>query len=315
MRMFEQISFDVPPVMLAAWQGMGNVGLITMDYLRRKIDAKPFAEIDMSPFLIPDSIVVKEGIAQFPEIPTSTFYYHTEPNLVIFVSNAQVGGREGITIIKTLLDVAQQFQVKRIFTSAAFAQPMTYQADSQVLVACNQESLLSLVREFGVSPMPDGFIAGLNGLLLGVAASRGIEAACFLGTIPSYATNLSYPKASIEVLKVVQSILNMSVDMNDLEEASAEMDQQFAAIEDRIREFFPNMGDKDEEMSALNEDQVPHYIMEKIERLFDKVSKDRTKANELKDELVRWNLYELYEKRFLDLFKEDEEGRPEIRDR
>lgn len=293
--------------MLAAWQGMGNVGLITMDYLRRKLESRSFAEIDMSPFLIPDSIIVKEGIAQFPEIPTSTFYYHHEPNLIIFVSNAQVGGREGITIIKTLLDVARQFQVKRIITSAAFAQPMSYQADSAVLAACNQESLLNLVREFGVSPMPDGYIAGLNGLLLGVAASRGIESACLLGTIPSYATNLSYPKASIEVLRALQSILNIQVDLADLEEAINEMDQQFAAIEERIREFFPNINDKDEEMSALNEDQVPHYIMEKIEKLFENVRKDKSRAGDLKNELVRWNLYELYEKRFLDLFKSSDE--------
>ena len=307
MRMFAEIQFDVPPVMLAAWQGMGNVGLITMDYLRRKLESRSFAEIDMSPFLIPDSIIVKEGIAQFPEIPTSTFYYHHEPNLIIFVSNAQVGGREGITIIKTLLDVARQFQVKRIITSAAFAQPMSYQADSTVLAACNQESLLNLVREFSVAPMPDGYIAGLNGLLLGVAASRGIEAVCLLGTIPSYATNLSYPKASIEVLRALQSILNIQVDLADLEEAVNEMDQQFAAIEERIREFFPNIDDKDEEMSALNEDQVPHYIMEKIEKLFENVRKDKSKAGDLKNELVRWNLYELYEKRFLDLFKSSDE--------
>jgi hypothetical protein len=60
-------------------------------------------------------------------------------------------------------------------------------------------------------------------------------------------------------------------------------------------------------MSALNEDQVPHYIMEKIEKLFENVRKDKSRAGDLKNELVRWNLYELYEKRFLDLFKSSDE--------
>jgi hypothetical protein len=306
MRLFEEIKFDSPPVMLAAWQGMGNVGLITMDYLRRKTEARPFAEIDMSHFLTPDSIVVKDGIAQFPDIPSSTFYYVQNPNIIFFESNAQVGGREGITIIKTILEMASQFQVKRIYTSAAFAQPMSFQTESQVLVACNNESLLHYMREYGVGPMPDGFIAGLNGLLLGVAATRQVEAACILGTIPSYATALSYPKASIGILKVLTQIFNLSVDLTDLETASTEMDQQLGAIEDRIREFFPAMAENNEEASGVDQEEVPKYIMDKIEQLFDRVTKDRSVAAELKAELVRWNLYELYEKRFLDLFKNED---------
>jgi hypothetical protein len=45
--------------------------------------------------------------------------------------------------------------------------------------------------------------------------------------------------------------------------------------------------------------------MEKIERLFKKVQSDRGAAPELKRELDKWNLYELYENRFLDLFEDD----------
>lgn len=304
MRMFEEIRFETPPVLLAAWQGMGNVGLITMDYLRRKLEAKPFAEIDMSPFLVPESIVVKDGIAQFPDIPASSFHYSRSPDLIIFESNAQVGGREGIAIIKTILDVAVQFGVKRVYTSAAFTHPMSYQNTSEVLAACSTASFLHFIREFGVSPMPDGYIAGLNGLLLGVAGARNIEAACLLGTIPSYASALSYPKASIEILKILSQVLGTAIDMTDLEAASAEMDQQLAAIEDRIREFLPSLTEGNEELSKVNEEEVPKFIMDKIERLFDQVRRDHTRAHNLKDELVRWNLYDLYEKRFLDLFKE-----------
>ncbi len=308
MKMFEQIHFDVPPIFLAAWQGMGNVGLITMDYLRRKSGAKPFAEIDMTHFMVPDSIVVKEGIAQFPEIPTSTFHYVHDPAMIIFESNSQVGGREGMSIIKTILDAAEQFRVNRVFTSAAFAQQMSHQSESKVLAASNNSSLLHLIQEFGVTAMPDGYIAGLNGLLLGAAANRGIEAACLLGTIPSYATALSYPRASMEIIRVIQQICNLDIDLTELQTASSELDQQLGAIEERIREFFPALNQQDEELANMHHDEVPQYIMDKIEKMFERVAKDKSKAGELKDELVRWNLYELYEKRFLDLFKNDDDN-------
>jgi hypothetical protein len=306
MKFLEDISFSNHPVVLAAWPGMGNVGLITINFLRRKLTARLFAEIDMSPFFIPDSIVVKQGIAQFPDIPTSHFYYTRNPDLIIFESDAQVGGRDGIAIIKMFLDVIGRFQVERIFTFAAFAQPMSYRNPSQVLITCNGDSLLGKIKDFGVIPMPDGTIAGLNGLLLGVAASRRIEAGCLLGTIPSYAMNFAYPKASLELVKTVARIQKFSVETSELEEGVEEMDQQLAMIEERIREFFPSVNkENDEEISSIDEEKVPHYVMEKIERLFQEAKADRTRAAELKKELDRWNLFELYEDRFLDLFEDD----------
>ncbi len=305
MKMFNEISFDYPPIMLAAWQGMGNVGLITMDYLRSTIQAQKFAEIDMSPFFIPDSIVVKNGIAQFPEVPSSSFYYTHDPNMIIFVSNSQPGGSEGISIVKTLLDIARQFDVTRIYTAAAFAQPMSHVDESQVMSACNGKQLLSQMKSFDVNPMPDGYIAGLNGILLGVAGSRDIEAGCLLGTIPSYATNFSYPKASLAILRVLEKACNIEVDTGELIQAVDEMDERLDSIEERIKEFFPTMQQEHEELSDMDQDEIPQYIMDKIERLFEQVKKDKSKASELKQELDRWNLYELYEKRFLDLFKDD----------
>jgi hypothetical protein len=88
------------------------------------------------------------------------------------------------------------------------------------------------------------------------------------------------------------------------------MDQQLATIEERIREFFPSVNkEDDEEISSIDEEKVPHYVMEKIERLFLEAKADRTKAQELKKELDRWNLYELYENRFLDLFEDDKKDK------
>ena len=308
MRIFEEITFSSRPVMFAAWPGMGNVGIIAMDYLRSKLGAKVFAEIDMASFFIPDSIIVKDGIAQLPEIPGAVFYYHKNPNTLIFESSAQVAGKDGITIIKTILDIAERYKVKRIFTAAAFAQPMSHKAPSRVMSACNHPSSFKDLDKFNVVPMPDGYIAGQNGLLLGVAASRNIDSCCLLGTIPSFASNLSYPKASLEIVKTFENILKIDIDHGEIEESISIVDKQLAAIEERIKEYFPSVMEKEEEeVPNVEDEEVPRYIMDKIEKLFDEVKKDKSKANKLKEELDRWKLYELYEHRFLGLFK-DEEG-------
>ena len=316
MRTFRDVEFKGPPLMFAAWPGMGNVGIIAIDYLRTKLGATAFAEIDMTPFFIPDSIIVKDGIAQLPEIPGAVFHYISDPAIIFFESSAQ------ITIIKAILDMAAQFKVKTIFTAAAFSQSMSHTEDSEVMAACNNPALIPLIAEHSIEPMPEGQIAGQNGLLLGIAASQSIDACCVLGTIPSFAANLSYPKAALSVLKSLESIIGVPIDLCDLAESVALVDQHLAAIEERIREYFPqaieNGEDNEEEEDSdqeqireMSHDEVPRYIMDKIERLFTVVGNDRSKAADLKNELDRWNLYELYEHRFLDIFRKKNDIDPE----
>ena len=60
------------------------------------------------------------------------------------------------------------------------------------------------------------------------------------------------------------------------------------------------MGEPQEEVLK---DDVPTYIMDRIEKMFKAAGRDHSKAQSLKDELDKWGLYKLYEDRFLDLFE------------
>ncbi|MGM0444614.1 MAG: PAC2 family protein [Fibrobacterota bacterium] len=314
MRIYRDVKFKTDPTMIASWPGMGNVGIISTDYIRSNINAKVLGEIDMSHYFIPESIVVEDGIAELPEMPRSIIYYTEDPDLLIFESNAQISGREGVAIVKNLVHLAVEYNVRRIFTTAAFAKDMSHNTPPKIFGAFNSKEMLEEFSVSEVDPMPNGYIAGLNGLVLGIAANYDIEAACFLGTIPSFATNLSYPKASLEIIKIIESLLGIHTDKDELEESIRLVDSQFSEIEKRIRQYYPNAmkdTEEQEDWHELVEDddvdheaEVPRYIMDKIEKLFDEVKKDRDKAPQLKRELDRWNLYELYEHRFLNLFKD-----------
>ena len=59
--------------------------------------------------------------------------------------------------------------------------------------------------------------------------------------------------------------------------------------------------------------KLPQSAREKIEKLFQEVKTNISKAAELKKELDHWNIYKDYEDRFLDLFKKpgnQEEKKP-----
>ncbi len=315
----EFMDFETPPMMFAAWPGMGDVGLTAMEYIRKSVDARLFAELDMTPFYSPEEVIVSNGLVSFPEIPKSLFLEQHDPDIVFFESTIQVGGNDAMTVAQAVLDVAQKIKAPRIFTAAAFPYPMSYTSESKVFAASNSQRLLKNLRGYGIEPMQEGFISGLNGLLLGIAASHDIEAACILATIPSYASGILYPKGSLAIVKTLSRIAGLDVDTSELEKDSQEYEETYAEIEERLRQVFPSIAEGDEEFNnegfpPITEEKpeekqkIPEYVMNKIEQLFNEVarSKNKERARELKAELDKYGIFDLYEKRFLDLFKEEE---------
>ncbi|MCL1945875.1 MAG: PAC2 family protein [Chitinivibrionia bacterium] len=317
MRIFQNVKFETHPTLIASWPGMGNVGLIATNYLRNKMEAQPLAEIDMNPYFIPEAVLVHEGVADFPRMPTSRIYFCQNPDVLIFESDVQIVGKEGFAITKSLMRFAADVGVSRVFTTAALPQNISHKTESQIYGAFTSKELLIEFINLNVHPMNEGYIAGLNGVLLGVAKSHSIDAGCFLGTIPLFATNLSYPKTSLKIIELIEDILNIEVDKTEINESIAIADNQFTAIEERIREFSGVILGNVEQLAAnaveslwgphadeATSETVPQTIMEKIERLFQDAQSDKSKARALKRELDRWNVYELYEDRFLKIFKQ-----------
>lgn len=289
------------PSMLCAWPGMGNVALGAVDYARRKLKATRFAEIEAKDFQAPGTILVKEGVVKLPSLPRNIFYFTKNPDLIIFEGGTQLTGKPGERVMQEILDLAGEFKAKRLFTGAAFPVSLSYREESQVYGVVNEESLRKALLKFGVKIMEGGEIAGMNGLLLGYAARKGIEGICLLATLPVYALGFSNPKASKAIVEVLARMLDLKIDLADLEAEVQQMERNFEVIEEKIREVFP-LAEKEEKVEEEKK-KVPSHIMEKIERLFKEAKVDRKKAYELKRELDRWKLFEIYEDRFLDLFK------------
>jgi proteasome assembly chaperone (PAC2) family protein len=82
-----------------------------------------------------------------------------------------------------------------------------------------------------------GSITGLNGLLLGVAKKRGLEAVCVMGEIPIYLQGFPfpYPQASKSVLEVLTSALHIETEMEGIDEMVARSESEI----DRLYEHFP----------------------------------------------------------------------------
>lgn len=239
------------PYLIAAWPGIGNIGLTSIGYLRHKIEAELFAEIEPQHFSPPNSVSIENGILQKMEFPNSRFYYKKGArDLIIFLGEMQPSGEEEIYHLANLvLDVAQRFAVSRVYTAGAAVAAIHHTAKSRVWGIPNQQSLIAEMRSWDVVFMSgiegrdgQGTITGLNGMLLGVATKRNLEGICLLGEIPVYLSNfpMRYPKASLPILRVLTRSLEVNIDLSEIEYAAEHVEKEieriYAALPSEVKE-------------------------------------------------------------------------------
>jgi len=211
--------------MLAAWPGIGNVAMIVATYLQRKLAFKKLGEIEASHFFEPIGVVVKNNLVEAPNFPRNRFYYwkgeQKGNDLILFIGEAQPAAK-GYELANCVLDVGLSFGVKRVYTCAAALSRIHHTESPGVWgVATNQQAAEDF-KGYDLLQKGNLQIAGLNGLLLGVAKEKGVEGVCLLGEVPVYATRIQNPMAALAVVKVLTKMLDIEIDMAELVQHAGE---------------------------------------------------------------------------------------------
>lgn len=220
--------------MLAAWPGISNVAMIVASYLARKLEPKELARVRPNYFFDPVGVVVRGNLVEEPQFPQSLFFYHKNPrgeDLIIFLGEAQPSAK-GYDLANIVLDVAEHFHVQRIYTCAAAVTRIHHTEQPRVWGVGTTPEVLTDLTAHGAFLGGNLQIAGLNGLLLGVAKERGLEGACLLGEVPNYATRLHNPMAALAVARVLLELLKINIHLGELiavAEEGREHIKQFAA--------------------------------------------------------------------------------------
>lgn len=211
------------PVLIAAWPGIGNVALGAVSYLKEKLQAKEFAEIDPLPFFEPNGVIIEDNLIQHPKFPQNKFYYHKGKgrgkakgkDLIILLGEAQPTSKT-YDFANIILDLAQSFGVRQVYTFAA-ALIQNFAEKPRVWPAATDMELIRELEGLGLVLKNDFYVAGMNGLLLSIAKERNMKGICLLGETPRYLGEMGNPLASQSILEVLNKILRIEIDMTELE--------------------------------------------------------------------------------------------------
>jgi proteasome assembly chaperone (PAC2) family protein len=295
---------------------MGHVAISAGYYLIAKLEMDAVAEFSPRELFDIEHVEVKNGLIKGARLPRSRFFSWHDPkeehDLVVFIGEAQPPiGR--YAFCKRLIEFARELGVERVFTFAAMATQMRPEHDSRVFIAAIDEPTLAEWRRLELPTLEDGQIGGLNGVLLGAAGEAGLPGGCLLGEMPHVFSQFPFPQASLAVLSTFRRMAKIEIDLSELaqqaEEVGHKLGELLTQVEHTIEQQQAAENDDDESFSPEpgEEPRVSPEDEQRIEKLFALARRDRSKAYELKGQLDRLGVFDLYEDRFLDLFKKSGE--------
>lgn len=293
------------PALVAAWPGIGDIGVMAVGALRRMVGAEEFAEIEPYDFFYPKRVFIHGGELKDMEFPSSKFFFANinGKGLLIFQGEEQPAdsgrryaeGPKAYQIANMVIDVARKFGCTMVFTSGAAVAPLHHTTEPRVWAVPNSRELLprfSSIENTVLMSGSDGRdgggnITGLNGLLLGVARKRGLDGVCLMGEVPAYLQGfpVAYPKASRAVLAVLSKVLDIPVNLSVFETVIEHTEKQIESVYDSLPPQIKEQLDKLKQIERPRPGAPPpaatgpiteedkKRIMEDIDKLFKKESK------------------------------------------
>jgi proteasome assembly chaperone (PAC2) family protein len=217
------------PVMLAAWPGVGNVAMLVANYLLEKLEFKDLAEIDAGQFFDPIGVLSREHMIETPQFPQSHFYYWKnkkgEHDIILFIGDDQPDTKI-YDFAGCVLDFAESYSVERVYTCAAAMTNIHFTEQPKVWAVATNKPLIEELRKLDLLQKGSIQIAGLNGLLLGLAKERDFHGICVMTEVPSQTSRMENPMAALSILKIFMKLLDIELDTKDLAENAKEMMEQ-----------------------------------------------------------------------------------------
>ena len=216
------------PVLIEGLPGVGHVGKLAAEHLLEEFDGELVRRVYATEFP-PQVSVDDEGVAEL----TCAEFHAVETDgadLLVLTGDHQAGSNAGhYRLTSTFLDVAEEFGAERAFALGGVPTGELVE-EYTVLGAVSDGDLTADLEDAGVefrADEPAGGIVGVSGLVLGLGGRRGFDAACLMGETSGYLVD---PKSARAVLEVLETVLDLTVDYESLEDRAEEMEEVVGKI-------------------------------------------------------------------------------------
>ena len=224
---------------LTGWMDGGDVSTGTVKQLMGKREVKRIATIEPDDFYIynfPGSMEIaalfrpnvkyEEGIVERFEMPSNVFWADEAENLVFFVGKEP--NLRWQAFADSIFSLAKSAGVSRIIFMGSFGGSVPHTREPRLYGSVSHEHLKKELRGYGVRWSDYEGPGSFASMLLHEAERHDIEMLSFVAEIPGYLQGMN-PLSIAAIAKRLARMLNQTIDLAALREASDEWETQVSA--------------------------------------------------------------------------------------
>jgi proteasome assembly chaperone (PAC2) family protein len=223
-------------VAFAGWNDAAESATTAARVLIEKWSAERFADIEPEEFY--DFTSTRPTVSVGPDYqrnlswPTNSFFYHSDPVLdrdviVLVGSEPQLKWR---TFTAEIMDVARQCGVGMVLTLGALLADTPHTRPVPLIGFATDNDLLERLRALHVGPTRYQGPTGILGVIHDAARQASLPAISLWASVPHYLGISQNPKVAEALLRVVDQLFDLRVELDDIDRAVQRFEQQISAI-------------------------------------------------------------------------------------
>jgi len=228
------------PYCIVGLPGIGNIGRIAVGYMVHQLKAKKFAEL-YSPYFFPFVMIHNNMIHTL----RNEFYFCKtgQRDLILLIGDCQTYDPKGhYEVVGKILEFLQLFNCKEVITVGGFGTGKVSE-EPKIYGAATNTIMIKEYKKYGINfDISDqiGTIVGASGLLVGLAKIYGMEGLVLLGETTGFPI-ITDPTAAEAVLKIMEKILKVKIDLAKLDEKVKAMHEFIKRLEDIQKQAIEQM--------------------------------------------------------------------------
>ncbi|HEY4897513.1 MAG TPA: PAC2 family protein [Solirubrobacteraceae bacterium] len=220
------------PAMVCAFQGWNDAGdaaSSAVSFLSSSLDAKRFARIDSEEFydFQANRPMIRFGENEKREIswPTVEIFEALAPRAprdIVLVQGIEPSMRWR-SFCGHVVDLAEALGVQIVVSLGALLGDVPH---TRPVALSGHASDTGLLERLGIQPSAYEGPTGIVGVLHTACADAGIPAASLWAAVPHYVAAAANPKAALALLRRVEALIGVSIDVTELESAAGDYERQ-----------------------------------------------------------------------------------------
>ena len=262
------VIFELPqnlrrPLLVMAfggWNDAAEAATTAARYLRQAGAGEKFAEIDPEEFyhfgLSRPNVRFKPGSESEREIiwPATEFSVSRRPDFPrdLIVGLAIEPHLRWRTYCATVVDLAKRLEVSLVVTLGALLAEVPHTRPVRLMGGASDPELAA---RLGIRPTRYEGPTGIVGTLSTITREAGLPTATLWANVPHYVSGMENPKAALALVQRVLELMNATLDLSDLEEATQQYDAQLneaVSQNQKIMKYIRELEAKD--MESVDED-------------------------------------------------------------